>query len=69
MKALGKLAIGTQGPSSHPNALSHYADRSKTEKNPNNTCNFADFHLSSFGRKLPLCSSGTNQYTSLALSL
>src|ERR1035441_9404146 len=68
MKALGNLPIGTQGRSSHPNALRYQADRSQAEENSEYTCNLADLHLSSFGLA-PLFSSSTSQYTSYTPSL
>src|SRR5271157_2123158 len=59
LKALSDFTIGPQRLSSHPDGLSHQAERSQAEENPKHACSLADFHISSFSPEFLFSSSGT----------
>jgi hypothetical protein len=59
LKALCNLAIGAQRLAAYANGLSHQADRSQADENPNHDCNPADFHFPSFDPEFPLGSPGS----------
>src|ERR1039458_1353524 len=52
LKAASKFTIGPQRLATNADGLSHQAQRSQAEENPDSAYSLADFHISSFGPEL-----------------